>query len=218
MWQYADGTGTAEVLVKPNPEQQLQSGYVAESVYGTTLAFRARGNGADIWQLSLDGDHTPKPLISLPANQQGAAISPDGHWIAYSSDETGRLEVFVQPFPPTGAKYQVTTNNPNQAFIAVPGPLWSPDGKRLFYAEVGGGGAQLSSVDVITAPALSFPNPKTVMRFAASPGGALRNYDTRDGKRFFVVVNEGGDTPQSQTEMRITLNWFAEIKSHFRGN
>ncbi len=215
MWQNADGTGTAEVLVQSNREGlNVDFGYIASSIYGKTLAFRAQGNGSDIWQVSLDGDHTPKPLISLPADQNQAAISPDGHWIAYTSTETGRSEVFVQPFPITGAKYQVTSNNP--AFIGSGAPLWSPDG-RLFYVNFGGG-AQLSSFDVATSPNLSFSNPKMVMRLAVSPS-SMRNYDlTPDGKQFLIILRET-DTPDArQPEMRITLNWFEDIKSHFRAN
>jgi len=133
MWQNADGTGTAEMLVQPKGNNQ-GGGYVAESVYGNILAFHGEGNGEDIWQVSLEGDHTPKPLISLPANQTQAAISPDGHWIAYSSTETGRQEIFVQPFPPTGAKSQVTSNSPG--FSGAASPLWSPDVLRTIWLRV----------------------------------------------------------------------------------
>ena len=211
MWQNANGTGPAEVLVKPKEDaQQLQGGYVAESVYGNTLVFRTRGNGADIWQVSLDGDHTPKPLISLPADQNQAAISPDGHWIAYTSNETGRSLVFVQPFPPTGAKYQVTSNN--ASFIGSGQPLWSPDGRRIFYMDFGGG-SQLSSVDVATSPAVSFSNPKTVISRLAAFGTSMRAYDLApNGKQFLLMLNETDTSDARQPEMRITLNWFRGLQ------
>jgi eukaryotic-like serine/threonine-protein kinase len=208
MWQNADGTGTAEVLVPPQ-QDALNSGYIAESIYGKTLAFRARGNGADIWQVSLEGDHTPKPLISLPADQAEAAFSPDGRWIAYRSNETGRSEVFVQPFPPTRAKYQVTSNN--SSFLGAGSPLWSPDGRRIFYVEFAGG-SQLSSVDVSTTPAFSFSNPKTLISRLIIPVNSMRIYDVTGGKQFLVIMNEADVADVQQTEMRITLNWFRELQ------
>jgi eukaryotic-like serine/threonine-protein kinase len=215
MWQKADGSGTAESVVKPKEgEQQLGAGYVAESIYGKTLAFRARGNGADIFQLSLDGDRTPKPLIALPENQQRAAFSPDGRWIAYDSSELGRNEIFVQPFPPTGAKYQITSNNPAVA------ALWSQDGRRIFFIEFGGSAssAQLSSVDVETVPSLSFSNPKTIISRLAGVTNSVRSYDVTPDGKFFIMQNETNESDARQTETRITLNWFEDIKSHFRGN
>jgi eukaryotic-like serine/threonine-protein kinase len=202
-------------VVKPKEgEQQLGAGYVAESIYGKTLAFRARGNGADIFQLSLDGDRTPKPLIALPENQQRAAFSPDGRWIAYDSSELGRNEIFVQPFPPTGAKYQITSNNPAVA------ALWSQDGRRIFFIEFGGSAssAQLSSVDVETVPSLSFSNPKTIISRLAGVTNSVRSYDVTPDGKFFIMQNETNESDARQTETRITLNWFEDIKSHFRGN
>jgi serine/threonine protein kinase len=211
MWQNADGTGTAEMLVQPKGNNQ-DGGYVPESVHGNILAFHGRGNGEDIWQVSLEGDHTPKPLISLPANQTHAAFSPDGHWIAYSSTEIGRQEIFVQPFPPTGAKFQVTSNNPG--FSGAASPLWSPDGKRIFYIEFGSGFPQLSSVDVAVGSALSFSNPKTVNSQQNGGSTATRPYDVSpDGKQFLIMLPDGTETPGArQTEMRIVLNWFTDLQ------
>ncbi len=74
--------------------------------------------------LFLGADQKPKPL--LPIFSGNSSLSPDGHWLAYMSNDSGQNEVYVQPFPPTGAKYQISTSGGRNA-------LWSPDGKQLFY-------------------------------------------------------------------------------------
>src|SRR5262249_11317483 len=128
---------------------------------GKTLLFFAGKSLAllNTWSLSLDGDHKPKSLISGDESQFGAYFSPDGRWIVYESVKSGLPEIYVQPFPPTGAKYQITT--PGGA-----SPLWSPDGKQIFYLGIGLGAGgtsgptlQLSSVDVHAQPSFGFANP-----------------------------------------------------------
>jgi Tol biopolymer transport system component len=149
-WQRADGSGPAERLTR----SEKATAHVPDLLLpdGKILVFQIRGSGeGSLWMLSLDGDRKPKPLI-LPvlssANLSNSALSPDAHWIAYHSNESGRTEVYVQPFPPTGAKYQVTTIGGSQ-------PLWSPDGKELFYLEglqQAGSGNRIISVEIQTRP------------------------------------------------------------------
>jgi eukaryotic-like serine/threonine-protein kinase len=205
-WQRADGTGVAEELAKP----QEQVGYVPNSVSpdGKTLLLRAPANGGDIWTLSLDGDHKPKSLISGEASQSLAHFSPDGRWVVYVSAESGQPELFVQPFPPTGAKYQITTTGA----IA---PLWSPDGKQIFYIGSTGDPRQLSFVDVHTQPTFGFANPTKLPIDKIAPRfNLVRPYDmTPDGKQLLIVYRDSNAPDQpSQTQIRITLNWFSELK------
>src|SRR5262245_11553537 len=143
LWQPADGNGAAEELAKP--KESVGGGYAPNAVSpdGKTLLLRAGANSGDLWSLSLDGDHKTKSLISGETNQFQAYFSPDGRWIVYTSTESGQPEIYVQPFPPTGAKYQITTTGGAS-------PLWSPDGKQIFYIGITGPQRQLSSVDVHT--------------------------------------------------------------------
>jgi eukaryotic-like serine/threonine-protein kinase len=127
--------------------------------------------------------------------------------VVYRSDESGRNQIYVQPFPPTGAKYQITTTG---AFS----PLWSPDGKQIFYGEQNGEGTQLVSVDVRTQPGFGFANATKLPIDKIYTRVGIRGYDiTPDGKQFLIVRSspEGGDKP-AQLQMRITLNWFEELK------
>jgi serine/threonine-protein kinase len=89
------------------------------------------------------GDQKPKALITTYSTN--SSLSPDGRWLAYTSSDSGGNEVYVQPFPPNGTKFQVTDGGRS--------PLWSPDGKQIFYLRAQGTGAsQLMSVDVQTQP------------------------------------------------------------------
>jgi hypothetical protein len=151
-------------------------------------------------------------LISGPGNQQQASFSPDGRWVVYASAESGQPEIYVQSFPP-GTKYQITTTGGMS-------PLWSPDGKQIFYLDVMGGLArQLRSVDVHTQPSLGFGNPtKLPIDKIASRNGMVRSYDiTPDGKQFLAAIRDAPDSdPSTQPQMRIALNWFEELKQRVR--
>jgi hypothetical protein len=158
--------------------------------------------------LPLAGDRKASPLISDTGSQYAPYFSPDGRWVVYGSAETGATQIFVQPFPPNGTKYQITTTGG----LA---PLWSPDGKQIFYISLNGPLRQILSVDVHTTPSFGFANPaKLPIEKIDSRNNFVRPYDiTPDGKRFVVVLGETGASERPpQTEMRITLNWFRELQ------
>jgi Tol biopolymer transport system component len=210
-WQRADG-GAAEELAKPQESSVGGGGggYVSSAVSrdGKSLLLRAGVNGGDVWSLSLDGDRKTKSLISGEQSQSQAYFSPDGRWIVYTSVESGQPEIYVQPFPPTGAKYQITTTGGMS-------PLWSPDGKQIFYIGISGPQRQLSSVDVHTQPSFGFANPaKLPIARIASRNTMNRPYDiTPDGKQFLIVSRDSNAFEQpAQRQIRITLNWLEDLK------
>src|SRR5262249_36630314 len=104
----ASGAGQEESLLKSttpnNPTDWSRDGHfiLYDNADPKTLY--------DMWVLPLMGDRKPQPFLQTPFNEQGGRFSPDGKWIAYISDESGRSEVYVQSFPPTGAKWQISTN------------------------------------------------------------------------------------------------------------
>src|SRR5262249_8895383 len=123
--QRANGNGSAERLTEPKQEPVAPSSISEDG----TLVFTDNSGDHDIWMLPLRGHRKPQLLIKGKGSTEWRGnFSPDGRWIAYASDETKREEIYVQPFPPTGAQYQITTNGGTS-------PLWSPDGKKLFYLE-----------------------------------------------------------------------------------
>ena len=125
-WQAADGTGAAERLV----EDQNPLAPYAVSPDGTRLVLgvgRTAVGLTDVGMLSLEGDRRVEPLLQSTFDEGNADISPDGRWIAYDSDETGREEVYVRPFPDVeGGRWQVSTAGGRE-------PIWARSGRELFY-------------------------------------------------------------------------------------
>ena len=163
--------------------------------------------------LPLEGDRKPQLLIGGPSSKQRASFSPDGRWIAYSSYESARPEIYVQPFPTTGAKYQITTTGGTS-------PVWSPDGQQLFYLQqVQPPLGRLMSVDVRIQAGFAYANSTAlfdqVLLVPLGPSVGSWPYDIApDGKRF-VVVTPAANVSSEKTpnpEIRVTLNWFEELK------
>ena len=210
-WQRADGTGTVERLT--NAEKETQQIPDSWSPDGRQLSFTAvKPPGvAAVWILSLQ-DKKTTPFAEAAGTFLGRSVfSPDGKWLAYQSNETKRSEIFVQPFPATGAKYQITRDTDSHH------PRWSPDGKELFYIP---GPLQFLKVSISTQPAFSVGNPVPAVsgtaRFTEGGPAFPRAYDiTPDGKRFLGVLTAASQTPaaaQSSPQIQVVLNWFEELK------
>jgi serine/threonine-protein kinase len=216
-WQRADGATPAERLTKPDKD----TAHVPESWSpdGKTLLFSvAKGSSYAVAALSLpDKKVTPVSGIQSPF-PPAATFSPDGRWVTYSATPPGPLavSVFVQPFPTTGATYPISKGNGFH-------PMWSPDGKELFYfTGPGAGSSQFVAVSVTTRPTFTFGNPVSMPRpAAAGRQGEERNYDiTRDGKRFLGVVPAGQNTASgapAAPQIQVVLNWFEELKARNDG-
>jgi serine/threonine-protein kinase len=204
-WQPADGSGSAERLTDPKAVQPTS---IRPSSDAKHVIYRdTRGDG-DIWMLPLEGDRKAQPVITGRGNQDDAILSPNGHWMVYESGESGRTQVYVQPFPPSGAKYQITTAT------AAYDPVWSRDGRQIFYLEPQDAILfRLMSVDVRTESGFTFANPTRLFEgVSVAPGGA---YDAMpDGQRFVVLVRPGdaNQEPAANPEIRVTLNWFEELR------
>lgn len=205
-WQKADGTDTAERLTRA--EQGTNQVPKSWSPDGKQFLFEAvKGSSVSLWTFSLqDRKSTLIPGVQStgPLNSM---FSPDGRWIAYQSNQTGASQVYVQPFPSTGAKYQITKNG---GFTSV----WSPDGKHLFYLP--GTGGQFVVVSITTQPSFTFGNPQPLSRGWLEGGlGYPRVYDILpDGKRFIAVV-PAGETPSGAAaapQINVVLNWFEDVK------
>ena len=117
-------------------------------------------------------------LLRTPANEAQARFSPDGRWLAYMSDESGRFEVYVQPFPFTGAKYQVSPNGGSQ-------PVWRRDGRELFFI---GADARLMATGVKASPTFAADTPVALFdtRIGIPTEPFLHSYATVDGQRFLI--------------------------------
>jgi len=210
-WKAADGSGAAERLTTSARSQTPASW----SPDGTTLAFVEEGNSLgffqfDIWVLSM-GDRKTRAVIQTAANEMSPKFSPDGRWLAYVSNESGRNEVYVQPYPGPGERKPISTNGGEQ-------PAWSRNGQELFYVQggsfnSGSGLTTLMSVRVRTAPAFLAGTPETVFESVDFRTGWGRSYDVSpDGRRFLMTLNKELPMNLAPAQMVFVHNWFEELK------
>jgi serine/threonine protein kinase len=189
------GKGTAELLFS-SPLDKFPSDWSRDGRYLLYYQIDPKTR-YDLWVLPLNGECQPFPLLTSEFNEHRARISPDGRWIAYTSDETSRDELYVQSFPGLGKKWQVSVNGGGR-------PVWSRDGKQLFYIA---GDRKLMVTAVKDGARFETSPPKTLFETHQS---ATRFFDVSpDGKRFLLI-----DTlPEPPTPpMNLLLNWTAAIK------
>ena len=210
-WKAADGSGAVERLTTSARSQTPASW----SPDGTTLAFVEEGDSKgslqfDIWVLSI-GDRKTRAVIHTDANEMTPEFSPDGRWLAYVSNESGRNEVYVQPYPGPGERHLISTNGGEQ-------PAWSGNGRELFYVQggvfgSGGGPTTLMSVRIATAPAFLAGTPEAVFESADLRIGWGRSYDVApDGRRFLLTLNKEAPTNLAPAQMIFVQHWFEELK------
>jgi serine/threonine protein kinase/Tol biopolymer transport system component len=194
----ADGSRKDELLY----HDALVKGPGDFSPDGKNFVYEAKGNGKtgdDIWILPdpLGTPSTPHPLIATEANEGTPRVSPDGHWIAFVSDESKKDEVYVSPFPDHGSRIQVSAGGGGT-------PRWRADGKELFYLTPG---LTVMSAEVETKGGTF--NVKKVARLFDLPKDA-GGYDvSRDGQRFIAALPKRDEVAQPLTVM---LNWTAALK------
>jgi serine/threonine-protein kinase len=212
--QAADGTGTPKRLTTSMNAQFPSS----ISPDGKRLVFfEATSGGAvpDVAMMSLDGGSStdPETLLHTRAAELNAEISPDGHWLAYQSNESGQDEIYVRPFP---------TVNDRRSLISTSGgtrPAWARSGRELFYLD---GKGLLTAVPVETTTSDFKPgNPTTLLNTRYYAGASalydLRGYDvSSDGQRFLMIKE---NAPADQTSvgppasMVVMLNWTEELEA-----
>jgi len=206
-WQAADGSGAA-VRVAGFPLTRFGNFIpTTMSPAGDQLvATSTSPNSADLWLVPLKGGD-PKPLLQTPATERNAEISWDGNWLAYESIENGEGDVFVRPFPNVDAgRWRVSTGGGSQ-------PLWSRDGKELFYVDAMN---IITSVSVESGMPFRFGLPKKVLPrsyIGAIPTYAGRQYDiSRDGKRFLVMKEAAVSAQAEPLAIVVVQNWFDELR------
>jgi len=199
-WRPADASGPQELLLER--ESNLSRFPTSWSPDGQTLAFTE--GGSDIWMLPREGERKTWAFLDTEFYESGAVFSPDGRWLAYESNETGRNEVYLQPFSVTGPGGKLPVSIGGGAE-----PVWPRDSRDLFYRN----GDKMMAVAIETAPELSVGTPRLLFegRFMeAEKVHSRRNYDvSTDGQRFLMIQREQDLVP---TEIVVVLNWFEELK------
>ena len=193
-----NGTAADESLLEFGPGNLAPSAWSAD---GRFIAYTlARASGAsDVWILPLFGDRKPFPLVQSEFIEIGGVFSPDGRWIAYTSNEGGQPNVYVQPFPEAGGKYQVSRDGGSR-------PVWRADGKEMFYL---GLDRTLMAVPIETTGQFEAGGPQVLFRTGAIPFNTAAVYAaTKDGKRFLVSSRP----QQSEAPLTVVVNWLAAIQ------
>jgi hypothetical protein len=182
--------------------------HVPESWFGDTLLFSvAKGPAISLWTLSVR-DRKAQPfddVRSAAPLPPDAMFSPDGKWVTYQvgTSDGGEAITHVQPFPPNGSTYQIARGGR---------PLWSRDGKELFYVPTP---SQFMAVGIRTQPSFSFTAPVDVPRgFGIADPASPRPYDTMpDGRILGVGVPGQSQGSPAPAQIRVVLNWFEDLKA-----
>jgi hypothetical protein len=198
-WQLADGSGGLERLTT----SEYVNVPMSWSADGQLLAF-VEGHpttGHDIWVMRMS-DRKAQPFLQTPFNESAPRFSPDGRWMTYVSDESGRPEIYVQPYPGPGGKWQISTEGGTE-------PVWNPNGRELFYRV----GNKMVAVEITCQHGFSAGKPQVLFEGPYLPTPlTIPNYDvSSDGKRLLMLkpVEQAQAAP---TQINVVLNWLEELK------
>jgi dipeptidyl aminopeptidase/acylaminoacyl peptidase len=173
----------------------------------TSLGAKTR---ADLWILpagpaAAGAQRNPEPYLRTPFSESQGQFSPDGHWVAYSSDAPGTTQIYVQSFPAGNGTFQISTAGGVQ-------PRWRKDGKELFYIAADG---KLVAVDVKTGPKFEFGTPKALFDSRIRGGGNVSTsfrYDVAADGRFLIITTGDPTDTAVSAPITVVLNWTAGLK------
>jgi Tol biopolymer transport system component len=194
----SDGSGAEDPLFEGQSHPHVSSWFPD----GKMLLYSEfdPGSAGDIWVFT-SGEKTSKRVwLRTPFNERGARVSPDGRWIAYVSNESGRDEVYVQPFPGPGGKWQISVGGGTE-------PVWAHSGEEIFYRNA----AAMMSVRVAHDKSFSAESPRVLFTGPFVPtrrGDAAYDVST-DDKRFLMVRR---DEASAATHLNVVLNFSEELK------
>jgi serine/threonine-protein kinase len=215
-WKTADGTGKVELLGSDfgGALGAIPSSWSVDGKRLVAMAVNLTGDVRyDIGALLMEGDREWRPLLKEDYVETEPQISPNGQWMAYTSDESGQAEIYVRAFPDVDSgKWQVSTAGGRS-------PLWSPDGWELFYRN----GDAIMAVSVRTEPSFSAEAPKTLFRgtyLSLSDIRApliLNSWDISPDSKGFLMIKPpieagSGSTSAGPSKIIVVLNWFEELK------
>jgi serine/threonine-protein kinase len=199
-WQLADRSASLELLVVTEDEMGKQP--LSWTGDGQHLLYQQQFHpetGFDLWTFSM-AEGEPRKLVATAANELQGILSPDGRWLAYASDESGRYEVYVKPFPTADRTILIST-------LGGMEPLWAPDGRELLYRTAD----HVMAVDVETEPDFTASRPRVLFQDRFVPGTPYgRNWDV-DPTNGRLVMIESSTAGSEATEIVVVQNWFEEL-------
>jgi Tol biopolymer transport system component len=189
----AAGAATDELLWQSS-DNKSASGFSPDGRLLMVERYMGPGKGRDVWALPTTGDRKPFPLIATPFNEDSAVVSPSGRFIAYVSDDSGPRQVYVQPFPPTGARVRLSSGS---GFS----PVWTADGRTVLYST---SDQRFMAVDVATSGStVRAGSPRMLFTQRHLGGGANGFTVDPSGQRFLLVVPD----QQAFSPITVVVNW-----------
>ncbi len=158
----------------------------------------------DLWVLPLDAERKPQPFLTTEFNERHSMFSPDGKWIAFTSDRSGQDDVYVKAYPGPGGIVPISSDGGTQ-------PMWAHSGKELFYRN----GNKMMVVSVRTEPTFEAQTPTVLFEGSYSYGtyDLTPQYDVSPDDQRFVMVKESSDAGERPlTQIIVVQNWFEELK------
>ncbi len=199
-WQPADGSGSATMI-------QQDSNPIREGVFtpdGHSIVYRLDSpqNNRDIYLVPLTGQRTRVPILVNINDDKEPRVSPDSKWLAYVSNESGREEVYVRALSGTGGRVPVSAGGGGE-------PLWSRDGRRLFYRT----GAKLMAATIATAPSLTVTTRETLFEGPFATDIYHPNYDVAPDGQSFVMIRP----VEENRQLVMVVNWIQELRQRIGG-
>ena len=196
----ADGSGPIEQLRTPLAYP------LSLSPDGTLLTFHwiRPQTGADIWLMTL-ADRTERPLLQTAANESWAEISPDGRWVAYGANPSGRYQIYVESFPNGGQRRQISVDGGTS-------PLWARNGRELFFVRDSETGREVWAVDAKGGNTFSAGPERRLFAGHFGMTGAPTAYDISLDNTRFLMTEELESPSQPVTRLHVVLNWIEELK------
>ncbi|MGB9203673.1 MAG: protein kinase [Terriglobales bacterium] len=184
-----DGSSTPQLL------RETATGSHVTAIAGSYASVMVNDpvTSSDLWLLSLGNSYELRPFKQTPAAERQGTLSPDGRWMAYASNESGRSEVYVEPVPGPGGRWQISTNGGEQ-------PRWARNAREIFYRN----GTKMMSVPVQVQPVFQAGKAVELFDRKFDRGGAVGGYDvTPDGQTFVMTRSEQANP----TEIRVVVGW-----------
>jgi serine/threonine-protein kinase len=203
-WQAADGAGAVEQLTE-SPDTQYPTGVSPD---GRRLIFTDESptTANDVMAIELDATRRVTPLVQSPFTEQNGTVSPDGLWLAYEANDSGRFEIYVRPFPEVNSgRWQVSTTGGTR-------PIWARSGQELVYVSPTGA---LMGVGVARGPSWAATTPTLVVKegYFTNLNWWGRSYDiSPDGQRFLMIKEGGADGTAAPASIIVVQHWVEELK------
>jgi serine/threonine-protein kinase len=205
-WQTADGADAAERLTE-SPNTQYPTGVSPD---GRRLIFSDEfpTTSNDVMAIALDETRRVTPLVQSPFVERNGTVSPDGRWLAYEANDSGRFEIYVRPFPEVnGGRWQVSTAGGTR-------PIWTRSGQELELVYVSPTGA-LMAVELARGPSWAATSPKQVVKegYFTNLNWWGRSYDiSPDGQRFLMIKEGGAEETAAPASIIVVQHWVEELK------